>query len=115
MQLLLTESSSPFTAKILAFTLWKTRGEFMQNVAFAYIYWCSPIGKSKVFQLQTLLFFGRSWFDIFPIVLLSGNSSIRSQFSITVNAGKRLFCGIYQSVNTWRMSCLPVFIDVLPV
>ena len=51
----------------------------------------------------------------FPIVLLSVNLSIRSiirYFPITVNPRKRLFSGIYRSVNTWRMSCLPVFTDV---
>ena len=54
----------------------------------------------------------------FPIVLLSVNSSIHSiirYFPITVNAGKRMFSGIHRSVNTWRMSCLPVFTDVFPV
>ena len=53
----------------------------------------------------------------FPIVLLSGNSSIRSiirYFLITVNAGKRMFSAIYRFVNTSRMSCLPVFTDVFP-
>ena len=54
----------------------------------------------------------------FPIVLLSVNSSIRSiipYFPITVNAGKRMFSGICRSVNTWRMSCLPVFTHVFRV
>ena len=53
----------------------------------------------------------------FPIVLLPVNLSIRSiiqYFPITVNAGKRMFSGICRSVNTWRMSCLPVFTDVFP-
>ena len=54
----------------------------------------------------------------FPTVLLSVNLSIRSIilcFPIAVNPGKPMFSGIHQSVNTWRMSCLPVFTDVFPL
>ena len=39
------------TAKNMAFTVLKTRGEFAQNVVFADIFWYSPIGKSKIFQV----------------------------------------------------------------
>ena len=68
-------------------------------------------------SLHLLVFTGRK-IQGFPIVLLSVNLSIRSiirYFPITVNLGKRLFSGIYRSVNTWQMSCLPVFTDVFPV
>ena len=36
-------------------------------------------------------------------------------FSHYGNPGKRLFSGIERSVNSWRMTCLPVFTDVFPV
>ena len=51
--------------KKVALNLKKTRCEFTQNVAFAYIYQCSPVGKSKVFQL-----FCSRWIRVF--VPLSG-------------------------------------------
>ena len=65
-----------------------------------------------------LLVFSDRKIQGFSIVLLSVNLSIRSiirYFPVTVNPRKRLFSGIYRSVNTWRMSCLPVFTDVFPV
>ena len=65
-----------------------------------------------------LLVFSDRKIQGFSIVLLSVNLSIRSiirYFPITVNPGKRLFSGIERSVNSWRMTCLPVFTDVFPV
>ena len=58
------------TAKKVAFTVQKTRGEFTQKVAFAYIHWCSPIWKSKIFQP-----FCYRWMRVF--VPLSGSFPFR--------------------------------------
>ena len=63
-------SRALYTAKKMAFTVQKTRSEFTQNVAFAYIFWCSPIGKSKIFEV-----FCYRWIRVF--VPLSGSFLLR--------------------------------------
>ena len=72
----------------------------------------------KMWYCLHLLVFTDRKIQGFPIVLLSVNLSIRSiirYFPVTVNPRKHMFSGIYRSVDTWRMSCLPVFTDVFRV
>ena len=96
------------TAKKVAFTLEKTRGEFTQNVDFAYIYWCSPIGKSKVFQL-----FCCRWIWVF--VPLSGVFPLRwipenacfLEFTGLLTLGECLVCLCSQMFSRCKTSRSP--------
>ena len=54
----------------MAFTVLKTRGEFAQNVVFADIFWYSPIGKSKIFQVFSVGEFEYSFH--YPVVFRNG-------------------------------------------
>ena len=86
----------------------KTRGEFTQNVAFASIYWCSPVGKSEVFQL-----FCCRW--IWVLVALSGIFPLRwipenacfLEFTSLLIVGKSLVCLSSQMFSRCKTSRSP--------